>query len=155
MFNIFNRLVQRIHKLVLILVSFQVAMVWKNEISVKFFILIVKYFMGFFHLETYHDRCLTLKTTIFDLFKYVKNLSNKFLIKLCVILSTYTTWKHRSMYWQDNISDKNREKKRFRALWNDYMKLNDDDDDVITNNQQQHYFSYCAGVFERVIADEI
>ena len=35
------------------------------------------------------------------------------------------------------------------------MKLNNDDDDVITNDQQQHYFSYCAKVFERVIADKI
>ena len=35
------------------------------------------------------------------------------------------------------------------------MKLNDDDDDVITNDQQQYYFSYCAKIFERVIANKI
>ena len=139
----------------MILILSQVAMIWKNKISVKFFILIIKYFMSFFYLETYRDRCLTLKIIIFDLFKYVESLSDKFLTKLYVILSTYTTWKHRSMYWQDNISGKNREKKRLRALWNDYMELNDDDDDVITDDQQQHYFSYCAKIFGRVIADEI
>ena len=130
-------------------------MIWKNKISAKFFILIIKYFMNSFHLKTYRDKRLTLKTTIFNLFKYVKNFSDKFLTKLCVILSTYTTWKHRLMYWQDNISDKNREKKKFRIFQNDYMKLNNDDDDVITNDQQQHYFPYCAKVFKRVIADEI
>ena len=154
MFDIFNQLIQRIYKLILILVFFQVAMIWKNEISVKFFILIIKYFMSFFYLKTYRDNHLTLKTTIFNLFKYVKSFSNKFLIKLCVILFTYTTWKHRLMYWQNNISDKNREKKKLWVFWNDYMKLNDNDDDVITNDQQQHYFSYYAKVFEKVITNK-
>ena len=153
-FDIFNQLVWRIYKSILILVPFQIAMIWKNKIFVKFFILIIKYFMGFFHLKIYHDKCLTIKITIFNLFKYVKSFSNKFLIKLCVILFTYTTWKHCSMYWQNNISGKNRKKKKLRILWNDYMKLNDDDDDVITNNQQQHYFPYCAKVFERVIINK-
>ena len=139
----------------MILIPFQVAMIWKNEISVKFFILIIKYFMNFFYLKTYHDKCLTLKTIIFDLFKYVKSFSNKFLIKLCVILFIYTTWKHRLMYWQNNISDKNRKKKKFQIFQNDYMKLNDNDDDVITNDQQQHYFPYCAKVFERIIVNKI
>ena len=110
--------------------------------------------MSFFYLKTYCDKHLTLKTIIFDLFKYVESFSDKFLTKLCVILSTYTTWKHRLMYWQDNISDKNREKKKLRVLQNDYMKLNDDDDDVITDNQQQYYFSYYAKVFGRVIVDK-
>ena len=58
------------------------------------------------------------------------------------------------MYWQNNISDKNRKKKKLWILQNDYMKLNDDDDDVITNDQQQHYFSYCVKVFERVIINK-
>ena len=133
-FDIFNWLIWCIYKLVLILISFQVAMIWKNEIFVKFFILIIKYFMNFFYLKTYRDKCLTLKITIFNLFKYVKSLSNKFLTKLCIILFTYTTWKHCSMYWQNNISDKNHEKKKLWVFQNNYMKLNNNDDDVITNN---------------------
>ena len=134
MFDIFNQLIWRIYKSVLILISSQIAMIWKNEIFIKFFILIIKYFMDFFYLKTYHDKRLTLKITIFNLFKYVESFSNKFLTKLCVILSMYTIWKHHLMYWQNNISDKNHKKKKFWIFWNDYMKLNNNDDDVITND---------------------
>ena len=102
------------------------------------------------------ERNTILNTSIVDLLDYLVRFPDDPTALATVILSSYGTWRGRSMYW-DEETDPTVKKMR-KAEKRPSVGWEDDDIDVadeaeLDQEQLNRIHSYCPGVFGRVIDD--
>ena len=147
-FDKVNELTRRAHKFTLIFVFSNAAQVWKDEILINFSnAIILRVFIGFRIKASLFESNRVLGSRLPDLLDYFVGLTDIFVVRRVIILSTYQTWIYRTAYLDDE--SRGRRQRESKA------KLDEEHDEEKRSKEElQTWHSYVPSVFGRLILNE-
>ena len=95
------------------------------------------------------DKDMTLGTCITNLVQYVDSLPDNPSTLRVIVLSSYSTWQNRSLYWDTDLHIPTRKKPHSK-----HDDFGSDHEENLTNNQLQILHSFVPSIFKRVCTDE-
>ena len=140
---------KRTYRPTLILAPSAAIRVWKEEVKKTFKGLMMKYYYSLKMAANLWDKDMTLGTHITNLVQYVDSLPNDPSTLRVIVLSSYSTWQNRSLYWDTNSHIPTRKKPHSK-----HDDFGSDHEENLTNNQLQILHSFVPSIFKRVCTDE-